>query len=185
MGVATETVFGLVADAENPAAIAALYTAKGRAAAVPLQVLVADVAAAETLGMFGHTARALAEAFWPGGLTLVVPMHKDAPIAANALAGGATLGIRVPDHPAAQALLRAYDRPLAASSANRSGHPPAQSATQAAQALPDLEMILDGLCNGNGAASTVVFCEGSDLRILREGTLSAAIRSLHASMGAD
>lgn len=176
IALATETVFGVAADAGNAGAIAALYAAKGRAETVPLQVLVPDLAAAETLGEFSETARALATRFWPGALTLVVPLRSSARamLASNLLAGGDQIGIRIPDHPTAQALLRAYGKPVAASSANRSGEPPAHTAQGVRQALGNI-LVLDGPCDPIAAASSVVRCHGKQIEILRYGSVSAQI----------
>src|SRR4051794_15406104 len=121
VAVATETVYGLAADATNAAAIAGIYEAKGRPAFNPLIVHVPDLASAERSGEFSTAARELAEEHWPGPLTLVVPLRSGGDIASIATAGLATVGLRVPAHPAMQALLRSVGRPLAAPSANASG----------------------------------------------------------------
>src|SRR5213080_4195263 len=121
VGVPTETVYGLAADATNPEAVARIYEAKGRPSFNPLIVHVSDFASAECIGDFDESARALAEQHWPGPLTLVVPLREGAGIASIVTAGLPTVGIRVPAHPAMQALLRAVDCPLAAPSANASG----------------------------------------------------------------
>src|SRR3569623_1427497 len=129
VAVATETVYGLAADATNPAAVARIYEAKGRPSFNPQIVHVPDVAAAERIGEFGSEARGLAGAHWPGAMTLVGPLRADARIASLATAGLATVGLRVPAHPAMQALLRATARPLAAPSDNargRNSQPPAE-----------------------------------------------------------
>ena len=117
----TETVYGLAADATNAEAVARIYEAKGRPAFNPLIVHVPDLAAAERIGEFRAGARALAERHWPGPLTLVVLLRENAGIASIVTAGLPTIGLRVPAHPAMQALLRATGRPLAAPSANASG----------------------------------------------------------------
>src|SRR5437870_218182 len=103
IAVPTETVYGLAADATNPQAVARIYDAKGRPAFNPLIVHVLDLGAAERIGVFGNAARALAEAHWPGPLTLVVPLRDDAGIASIVTAGLPTVGIRVPSHSAMQA----------------------------------------------------------------------------------
>ena len=117
----TETVYGLAADATNAEAVARIYEAKGRPSFNPLIVHVPDLAAAERIGEFDDAARELAEAALAGPLTLVVPLREDAGIASIVTAGLPTIGLRVPAHPAMQALLRAVGRPLAAPSANASG----------------------------------------------------------------
>ena len=121
VAVPTETVYGLAADATSAQAIARVYEAKGRPSFNPLIVHVIDIAAAERIGVFEEAARALAEQHWPGPLTLVVPLREGGPIASIATAGLATIGLRVPSHPAMRALLAATRRPLAAPSANASG----------------------------------------------------------------
>ena len=109
----TETVYGLAADATNGEAVARIYAAKGRPSFNPLIVHVMDLAAAERLAHFDDTARALAEAHWPGPLTLVLPRRADCPVASIVTAGLKTIAVRVPNHPAMQALLEASGRPLA------------------------------------------------------------------------
>src|SRR5437763_6264774 len=116
VAIATETVYGLVADATNADAVARIYDAKGRPSFNPLIVHVADLAAAERIGHFDASARALADAHWPGPLTLVVPLRDGAGIASIVTAGLPTIGLRVPAHAAIQAILRAVGRPLAAPS---------------------------------------------------------------------
>ncbi|MGJ8610485.1 MAG: L-threonylcarbamoyladenylate synthase, partial [Octadecabacter sp.] len=117
----TETVYGLGVDARNSDAVARLYAAKGRPSFNPLIVHVASLEAAERYVEFDDTARALAQAFWPGALTLVLPVRGDAGISPLVTAGLDTLAIRVPDHPVAQALIGAFGYPVAAPSANPSG----------------------------------------------------------------
>lgn len=117
----TETVYGLAADARNGEAVARIYEAKGRPAFNPLIVHLADAEAAARIGVFDEDALRLARAFWPGPLTLVVPLRDDAGIAGIVTAGLDSVGLRVPAHPVAHALLRAFGGPLAAPSANRSG----------------------------------------------------------------
>jgi L-threonylcarbamoyladenylate synthase len=131
VAIPTETVYGLAADAGDSAAVARIYAAKGRPSFNPLIVHVRDRAEAERLAVFDATAAALADAFWPGPLTLVLPLRKGAPIAALVTAGLDTVAIRVPAHRAMRALLVAADRPLAAPSANRSnGISPTRAATR-------------------------------------------------------
>src|SRR6187551_1710810 len=113
VAVPTETVYGLAADATNPEAVARIYEAKGRPSFNPLIVHVPDLAAAEQVGTLSPEARSLAEEHWPGPLTLVVPLRQPSNIASIVTAGLPTIGLRIPAHPAMQALLRAVDRPLA------------------------------------------------------------------------
>jgi L-threonylcarbamoyladenylate synthase len=169
----TETVYGLGADASDGRAVAAIFAAKGRPRFNPLIVHVADVDCAERLGSLTDSGRQLAAAFWPGALTLVVAKQPRCPVADLATAGLATLALRVPAHPIAQALLRAADRPVAAPSANRSGH---VSATTAAHVAADLGasvcIILDGGPTPIGLESTVVDATGPEPLILRLGGLA-------------
>src|SRR5262249_36733858 len=136
----TETVYGLAADATNGAAVARLYAAKGRPSFNPLIVHVADPAAARRLGKFDAAASALAAAFWPGPLSLVLSKTGDCPVAELATAGLDTIAVRVPAHPVAHALIGAAGRPLVAPSANRSGH---VSPTTAAHVAADLDGRID------------------------------------------
>ena len=178
VAVTTETVYGLAADATNPAAVARIYDAKGRPSFNPLIVHVPDVAAAERIGEFGSEARGLAGAHWPGPLTLVVPLRTDARIASLATAGLATVGLRVPAHPAMQALLRATDRPLAAPSANASGR---ISPTRAKHVLRSLDgripLVIDAGVTQRGLESTIIAATGGALRLLRPGPIDIAAES--------
>ena len=133
VAVPTETVYGLAADAGNADAVAGIYAAKERPSFNPLIVHVPDLAAAEALAVFDDDARMLAGMFWPGPLTLVLPLRPDAGIASLVTAGLATVAVRVPRHRAMQALLAATGRPLAAPSANASnGISPTRAAHVAA-----------------------------------------------------
>jgi len=172
VAVPTETVYGLAADATNPDAVARIYEAKGRPRFNPLIVHVPDVAAAERFGELSAEAVALAAEHWPGPLTIVVPLRPDAPIASIVTAGLPSIGLRVPDHPAMQALLRATGRPLAAPSANASG---AISPTRAEHVLKSLggriPLIVDGGQTTRGIESTIVAATGGPLRLLRRGPI--------------
>ena len=155
----TETVYGLGADATNPAAIARLYQAKGRPAFNPLIAHVGELSAARQIAGFDATALALAEAFWPGPLTLVLPKTPDCAVADLATAGLDTVAIRVPAHPLARAILRAFGGPVVAPSANLSGH---VSPTTAAHVQTDLagriDLIVDGGAVAVGVESSIVGC---------------------------
>ena len=144
VAVATETVYGLASDATNAEAVARIYEAKGRPGFNPLIVHVPDLAAAERIGVFDDASRVLAKQHWPGPLTLVVPQRSGAGIVALTTAGLPTIGLRVPAHPAMQALLKATGRPLAAPSANASG---SISPTRAEHVLKSLggriELVVD------------------------------------------
>ncbi|NUR44777.1 MAG: threonylcarbamoyl-AMP synthase, partial [Sphingomonas sp.] len=172
VAVPTETVYGLAADATNAEAVARIYEAKGRPSFNPLIVHVPDLATAERIGEFGDDARKLAEQHWPGPLTLVVPLRAEAGIASIVTAGLPTIGLRVPAHPAMQALLRSVGRPLAAPSANASG---AISPTRAGHVLKSLDgkipLIIDGGATERGLESTIVAATGGPLRLLRPGPL--------------
>ena len=175
VAVPTETVYGLAADATNAEAVARIYEAKGRPSFNPLIVHVPDLATAERIGEFGDDARKLAEQHWPGPLTLVVPLRAEAGLASIVTAGLPTIGLRVPAHPAMQALLRSVGRPLAAPSANASG---AISPTRAGHVLKSLDgkipLIIDGGATERGLESTIVAATGGPLRLLRPGPLEIA-----------
>ncbi|HEX3857963.1 MAG TPA: L-threonylcarbamoyladenylate synthase, partial [Pseudolabrys sp.] len=168
----TETVYGLGADARNGEAVARLYAAKGRPAFNPLIAHVATLAAARRLAQFDRAAEALAAAFWPGPLTLVLPKQTDCSVADLALAGLDSVAVRVPAHPVAQALLAAFDAPVVAPSANRSGH---VSPTSAAHVLADLrgriDLVIDAGPCAVGVESTIVACLGTP-SLLRPGGLA-------------
>jgi len=169
----TETVYGLGADACNGRAVAAIFAAKGRPRFNPLIVHVPDIDAVARLGRLTDSGRRLAEALWPGALTLVTAKQAGCPVAELATAGLDTIALRVPAHPVAQMLLRAADRPIAAPSANRSGH---VSPTTAAHVEADLgasvAIILDGGPAPIGLESTVVDVTGEEPVILRLGGLA-------------
>ncbi|MGV3457651.1 L-threonylcarbamoyladenylate synthase [Sphingomonas sp.] len=170
----TETVYGLAADATNAEAVAGIYAAKGRPSFNPLIVHVADRRAAEAIAMFDRDARALADAFWPGPLTLVLPLRPDAPIAGLVTAGLSTVAIRVPQHRAMQALLAATGKPLAAPSANASGSiSPTRAAHVAASLAGRIPLIIDDGATSGGIESTIV-AVGPQPRLLRPGPVSAA-----------
>ncbi len=171
VAVATETVYGLAADAQNAEAVARIYEAKGRPSFNPLIVHVPDLLAARRIGVFSDRATLLAEEHWPGPLTLVVPLRKDAGIAAIVTAGLSTIALRVPEHPAMRALLGAVGRPLAAPSANASG---SISPTRAEHVLKSLggrvPLIIDAGPTERGLESTIV-ADGDPLRLLRRGPI--------------
>jgi len=165
----TETVYGLGADATNPAAIARLYQAKGRPSFNPLIAHVFDLKAAQRIGRFDQAALLLAEAFWPGPLTLVLPKTKDCAVADLATAGLDTVAIRVPAHPVARQILHAFGGAVVAPSANLSGH---VSPTSAAHVQSDLEGRIDLIVDGGpvevGVESTIVGCFEAPM-LLRPG----------------
>jgi L-threonylcarbamoyladenylate synthase len=165
----TETVYGLGADANNGQAIARLYAAKGRPAFNPLIAHVADAAAARELAHFDANAARLAQDFWPGPLTLVLPKVPACPVADLATAGLDTIAVRVPNHATAHAILQMFGRPVVAPSANRSGH---VSPTSGAHVLADLrgriDLIIDGGPTAVGVESTIIACLGEPA-LLRPG----------------
>lgn len=168
IAVPTETVYGLAADATDSAAVAGIYAAKGRPSFNPLIVHVPDLAAAERIAVFDDDPRALAARFWPGPLTLVLPVRPGA-VAGLVTAGLDTVAIRVPAHRAMQALLRATGKPLAAPSANASNR---ISPTRAAHVLATLEgripLVIDDGPTAAGLESTIV--RGRE--VLREGPIT-------------
>jgi L-threonylcarbamoyladenylate synthase len=169
----TETVYGLGCDATSPLAVAKVYDAKGRPRFNPLIAHVRDLDAAEGHGVFDDAAHALAEHFWPGPLTLVLKRRPDSSVAELACAGLETIALRAPAHPIAQALLAAFGKPIAAPSANRSGHVSATTAEHARADLADrVDLVLDsGPCQ-HGLESTIVALpqEGPAL-LLRVGAI--------------
>lgn len=171
----TETVYGLGADATSDAAIAEIYAAKRRPAVNPLIAHLENRAAAATQGIFTREAAALAEAFWPGPLTLVLPLAPGATVCARARAGLASVALRVPAHRVAQALLAATRLPLAAPSANLSGH---VSPVNAAHVREDLDGLIDAVIDAGsaqvGVESTIVACLGAAPQLLRPGGISRA-----------
>ena len=170
VAVPTETVYGLAADATSARAAARIYAAKGRPSFNPLIVHVLDLAAAEALAVLDADARALAAAFWPGPLTLVLPLRADAGLAPAVTAGLPTVAIRVPAHRAMRALLDASGRPLAAPSANRSGGvSPTRAEHVAASLGAAVPLILDDGPTTAGLESTIV----QGRTILRPGPITA------------
>jgi L-threonylcarbamoyladenylate synthase len=169
----TETVVGHGADATNPRAVARIFAAKGRPSFNPLISHVLSVADAERHAELHPKARALAQAFWPGPLTLVAPRRADSPVAELACAGLATIALRAPAHPMARDLLAAFGGPIVAPSANRSGHVSATTAAHAAEDLADaVELILDGGPAPVGVESTIVAVDGAGAAtLLRPGAI--------------
>jgi L-threonylcarbamoyladenylate synthase len=170
----TETVYGLGADARNGEAVARLYAAKGRPAFNPLIAHVADAAAARRLAHFNNAAERLAAAFWPGPLTLVLRRRADCAVSDLVTAGLDTIAVRVPAHSVACEIIAAFRGPVAAPSANRSGH---VSPTTAQHVLADLggriDLIVDGGPTPMGLESTIVACIEEPM-LLRPGALPRA-----------
>jgi len=170
----TETVYGLGADATNDSAVAKLYAAKERPSFNPLIAHVADLAAARRLAQFDAEALKLAEAFWPGPLTLVLPKLRGCPVGQLATAGLDTIAVRVPSHPIARDILAAFGKPVVAPSANRSGR---VSPTSAQHVQADLAgriaLIVDDGASPHGVESTVLACLGRAV-LLRPGAVPRA-----------
>lgn len=171
----TETVYGLGADATNDEAVASIFEAKGRPRFNPLIVHVTSVEEAEKHCVFNDEAAALARAFWPGGLTLVLPRRADTPLSLLVSAGLDTVAIRVPAHETAKSLLDAAKRPIAAPSANPSGRVSPTTAAHVVEGLgdaPPLAYVLDGGACPLGLESTVIgFPEGIPT-LLRPGAVA-------------
>jgi L-threonylcarbamoyladenylate synthase len=175
VGLPTETVYGLAADATEGRAVAAIYAAKARPRFNPLIVHVSGSKEAQAHGVFGQDARALAHAFWPGPLTLVVPFRAGSPVADLARAGLGTIALRAPAHPTARAVLAAFGKPLAAPSANRSGHVSATDAEHVAEDLGDaVSVVLDAGPSPIGLESTIVALDGDGAALLRPGAVARA-----------
>lgn len=179
VAIPTETVYGLAADATHPAAITSIYETKGRPRFNPLICHMADLAMAERYAVFDPISRKLAEAFWPGPLTLVLPLKENSGIHPLATAGLDTVGIRVPVGFTAE-LIRSLGRPLAAPSANSSGR---ISPTTAQHVDADLGQKIDVIIDGGpcpvGVESTIVKVEDGEIRLLRPGGIEAkAIETL-------
>lgn len=176
VAVPTETVYGLAARADDDGAVAGIYRAKGRPDFNPLIVHVHDVTAAHRLAVFDDRANALADTFWPGPLTMVLPRREDAGLAAAVSAGLPTVALRCPAHPVMLALLKNCGYPLAAPSANRSGGVSPTSAAHVADSLGDrVDLILDGGATEQGIESTIVALrDDGSWAILRPGPVTEA-----------
>ncbi len=186
----TETVYGLAADAADPAAIARLYEAKGRPRFNPLIAHVTDAAMAGGIAALDGLAERLMEAFWPGPLTLVLPVRDGGGVCDLARAGLDTVAVRAPAHPMAQAVIGGLGRPVCAPSANRSGRPSPTTWSDAVEETGDAAAAaLDGGPCAIGVESTVVAVIGGQVQLLRPGGLDrAAIEALvgplsHAAEG--
>ena len=173
LGLPTETVYGLAADATSDRAVAAIYAAKVRPSFNPRIAHVPDLDAAQHEGVFDAAALALAQAFWPGPLTIVVPVAAGDSVCELARAGLDSVGLRMPSHPVARAILAATGRPVAAPSANRSGR---ISATSAEHVLAELDGRIDAVLDAGptqvGVESSIVACLEGRVRLLRPGGIS-------------
>jgi len=183
----TETVYGLGADAGDPKAVASVFAAKGRPQFNPLIAHVASLEAARVVGQFNEAAKALAKAFWPGPLTLVLPVADRSRVCDLARAGLDSVAVRVPAHPLAQQVLAAFGGPVVAPSANRSGRP---SPTTFADAVEETGAAVGAAVDGGpcdvGLESTVVSVLGDRVALLRPGAVTreqieAVVGPLHES----
>ena len=175
VAIPTETVYGLAADASNPAAVARLYATKQRPQFNPLIAHVPNLAAAQQEGQFSPLAVQLAQRFWPGPLSLVVNISAGTQTCDLARAGLDSLALRVPNHPATLALLSAYQAPLVAPSANPSGRiSPTQAAHVARDLGDDIDLILDGGPCTSGLESTILDVRHTPPTLLRSGSLPKA-----------
>ena len=173
VAVPTETVYGLAARADSAPAVAQIYRAKGRPDFNPLIVHIPDLAAAERIAIFDERARQLAAAFWPGALTMVLPLRQGAEIAPAVTAGLPTIALRCPAHPAMRAVLAATQLPLAAPSANRSGGVSPSRAEHVAESLGSaVGLVLDGGPCAAGIESTIVALRDGGWQVLRPGPIT-------------
>lgn len=169
----TDTLYALTVNARDAEAVRKVYEIKVREQGKPLPLFVSGLPMAEALGVFNEAARALAGRFWPGGLTIVVA--KQPGFESEALAGGSTVALRQPDNAIAAAIIEGLEQPVTATSANRSGGADPITADEVlAQLRDELDLVIDtGPCPV-GISSTIVDCTGPELRILRQGAISAA-----------
>lgn len=177
VAIPTETVYGLGGDARNAVAVAQIYAAKGRPSFNPLIVHVPDLTSAQKIAQFDTGALAIAAAFWPGALTMVLPLRDGAGIASIVTAGLDTVAIRVPAHPAAQALLHRFGGPIAAPSANPSGRISPTTAAHVADMATGLggriPAVLDAGSCAVGVESTIIGWQDGRATMLRPGGISA------------
>jgi len=174
----TDTLYGLAVDPRDAAAVQRLYALKGRPETSALTLIAADVAQARRAAHLTPPAEALARDWWPGPLTIVV--YADASVAPAALAGGRTVGVRVPDHAVAVDFARAAGFCITATSANRSGAAPPASPDEVLAALPDVDAILDAGPAPGGPPSTIVGALDRDVTLIRAGAVpwERVLRSL-------
>src|SRR5690242_19273424 len=177
----TDTVYGIAVALRTPGGIEALFAAKRRPPDRGIVLLLGAAEQAPEIGAWPVTAATLADAFWPGGLTIVVPQRPGVVLPPALTGGASTIGLRVPDHEAPRAMARAVG-PLPTTSANRSGEPEAPDAASILEQLGDaLAVVLDGGRAHGGPASTVVDCSVDPPRILREGAIGRP--ALEAALG--
>jgi L-threonylcarbamoyladenylate synthase len=180
VAIPTETVYGLAADATMGQAVASIYAMKSRPAFNPLIVHVASIEMAQAYGVWSAQAEALARAFWPGPLTLVLPSVAGSAMCDLVSAGGDTVAVRMPNHPIARQLIAAYGRGIAAPSANRSGRISPTTAQHVRDEFGSaLPLIIDGGACTLGLESTVVDLSGAEPALLRPGSITAAMLASH------
>lgn len=166
----TDTLYALAAAASDSSAVDQVFAIKGREADKPLPLFVSDLAMAERIGVFNDDARRLAKRFWPGPLTIVVPRRDG--FVSDALAGGDTVALRVPDHGVARAVIEGVGDALTATSANLSGGPDPVTAAEVKRQLADaVDFVIDGGACPVGVSSTVVDCTRLEPSILRRGAI--------------
>jgi L-threonylcarbamoyladenylate synthase len=177
----TDTVYGIAVALGTRGGVEALFAAKRRPPDKGIVLLLSDAAQAPAIGEWPTSAAALARAFWPGGLTVIVPQRPDVPLPAALTGGAATIGLRVPDHDAPRALAAAVG-PIPTTSANISGVPEARDAAAIVAQLGDaVALVLDGGPAHGGPASTVVDCTLEPPRILRAGAIP--VEAIEAVLG--
>lgn len=165
----TDTLYGLAVDPRSEEALEALFALKGRSADRVVALVGASLDQADEIATIAGTARRLAEQFWPGPLTLVVPARM--PVASLARSAAGLIGIRVPDHPVARALAEGCGHVLTATSANASGQPSTSLPEHVARTLPGLSVLVDAGPSPGGPPSTLIEAVTSEVRLLREGVL--------------
>ena len=171
IAMSTDTLYALTAAADGASAVRRVFQIKGRQEGRPLPLFVGSLEMAARIGELNDTASRLASRFWPGQLTIVVPKRQD--YESEALAGSLTVGLRLPDHEIARAVIEALDAPVTGTSANLSGGPDPVTAEEVRSQLGDLiDLILDGGPCEHGVGSTIVGCSGEEPVILRQGAIS-------------
>ena len=170
VGYPTDTFYGLAVDPRNETAVARLYALKGRSASSALTLIAADQEQAMRAASFGPAARRLAARWWPGPLTIVADARPVIPSAT--LAGGRTVGVRVPDHAVARGIARVFGFCITATSANLSGQPPARSASDVCASLPEVDVLVDAGATPGDAPSTIVDATTDDVRLVRAGAIA-------------
>ncbi len=169
VGYPTDTLYGLAVDPRSTTAVARIFTLKGRPETSALTLIAADSEQASAAAFFSARAAALARTMWPGPLTIVTTARSG--LAPEALAGGSTIGVRVPRHEIACALARHFGFCITATSANRSGEAPTADPEAVLRALPEIDLLIDGGVAPGGPPSTIVDATGDALRLIREGAV--------------